>query len=207
MHGPLPQATQSTTVRIKFVPPVSSLLSSVEAQTRATRASTSVVFAPGLWRCILMPSTGIHMLHTRYRSSWNIWMRSFKVYGKWSVHSCIHTRVRNAVTLAQARPNYVGSLHLGVYLSASYSSFLGLSNGVKGKPLRRGQPLYKGQMVCPQCVLCLEVLLYKGQMPLEVKGRQGLQKQGWKSNSHQPLTSVGYEWVFGDRKCWLLHAR
>ena len=94
--------------------------------------------------------------------------------------------------LAQARPNYVGSfkLHLGVYLSASYLSFLGLSNGVKGKPLRRGQPLYKGQMVCPQCVLYLEVLLYKGQMPLEVKGRQGLQKQGWKSNSHQPLTSV-----------------
>ena len=44
MHGPLPEATRSTTVPIKFVPPVSDLPLSVEAQTIATRASTSVVF-------------------------------------------------------------------------------------------------------------------------------------------------------------------
>ena len=43
MHGPLPEATQSTTVYIKIVQPVSSLPSSVEAQTIAKRASTSVV--------------------------------------------------------------------------------------------------------------------------------------------------------------------
>ena len=48
MHGPLPEVTQSTIVHIKFVPPVSDLPSLVEAQTSATRASTSVVFAPGL---------------------------------------------------------------------------------------------------------------------------------------------------------------
>ena len=52
MHGPLPEATQSTTVYIsyKFSPPVSGLLSSVEAQISATRASTSVVFASGPMR-------------------------------------------------------------------------------------------------------------------------------------------------------------
>ena len=62
MHGPLPEATQSTTVHIKFVPPVSDLPSSVEAQTSATRASTSVVFAPGL-----DSDSSLHMLHTQYR--------------------------------------------------------------------------------------------------------------------------------------------
>ena len=39
--------TQSTTVFIKFRPPVSGLPSSVEGQISATRASTSVVFASG----------------------------------------------------------------------------------------------------------------------------------------------------------------
>ena len=29
----------------------------------------------------------------------------------------------------------------------------------KRKPPRRGQPVYKGQMARPQCVLCSEVLL------------------------------------------------
>ena len=47
MHGPLPEVTQSTTIHIKFVPPVSGLLSLVETQTSATRASTSVLFALG----------------------------------------------------------------------------------------------------------------------------------------------------------------
>ena len=35
-----------------------------------------------------------------------------------------------------------------------------ISNRFTRKPPRRGQPLYKGQLACPQCVLCLEVLLY-----------------------------------------------
>ena len=43
----VPEATQPTTVRIKFRPPVSGLPSSVEAQISATRASTSVVFVLG----------------------------------------------------------------------------------------------------------------------------------------------------------------
>ena len=34
-------------------------------------------------------------------------------------------------------------------------------------PLRRGQPLYKGQMARPQCVLCLEVLLYNNSCTLD----------------------------------------
>ena len=59
MHGLLPEVMQSTTVPIKFVPPVSDLPSSVEAQTSATRASTSVVFAPGPLRCTV---TGILVL-------------------------------------------------------------------------------------------------------------------------------------------------
>ena len=35
------------------------------------------------------------------------------------------------------------------------------------KPLRRGQPLYKGQMARPQCVLHSEVLLYSLIHPLQ----------------------------------------
>ena len=46
-YDPLPEATQSTTVRIKFVLPVSSLPSLVETWIGAMRASTSVIFAPG----------------------------------------------------------------------------------------------------------------------------------------------------------------
>ena len=53
MHGSLPEASQSTTVPIKFVPPVSDLPLSVEAQTSAMHASTSVVFAPGPLHCTL----------------------------------------------------------------------------------------------------------------------------------------------------------
>ena len=66
MHGLLPEATQLTTVPIKFVPHVSDLPSSVEAQTSATRASTSVVFAPAPLRCTLTvalhrPSLALHI--------------------------------------------------------------------------------------------------------------------------------------------------
>ena len=53
MHGPLPEGTQSTIFYIKFSPPVTGLLSSVEAQISVTRASTSVVFASGLQYRIL----------------------------------------------------------------------------------------------------------------------------------------------------------
>ena len=35
-----------------------------------------------------------------------------------------------------------------------------ISKRFKRKPPRRGQPLYKGQLARPQCVLCSEVLLY-----------------------------------------------
>ena len=47
MHGPLPEAIQSTIFYSKFSPPVTGLLSSVEAQISVTCASTSVVFASG----------------------------------------------------------------------------------------------------------------------------------------------------------------
>ena len=54
------------------------------------------------------------MLYARYWSSWNIWMRSFEIYGKWSVqaskqasidtHTCAQCS-HASVGLAQARPN------------------------------------------------------------------------------------------------------
>ena len=58
------------------------------------------------------------MLHARYRSLWNIWMRSFEIYSKWSVQAnkqaskqtYTHTRAQcshASVGLAQARPNYL----------------------------------------------------------------------------------------------------
>ena len=76
---------QSTTVHIKFVLPVSVV---VEAQTSAT------------WR-------GSPMLH--FQSSWNVWMRSFNIYGMWSVQASKHTHAcaqwsHASVGLAQARP-------------------------------------------------------------------------------------------------------
>ena len=40
------------------------------------------------------------------QSSWNIWLRSFKVYSKWLVQASKHTHVRNEVTLVR------GSLRL-----------------------------------------------------------------------------------------------
>ena len=62
MHGLLPEATQSTIVHIKYVPPVSDLLSSVEAQTSATHASTPVVFTLGPRRCTLTVRA-LHCVH------------------------------------------------------------------------------------------------------------------------------------------------
>ena len=88
-------------VHIKFVPPVSGLLSSVESQTSATCASTSVVFTTVPNAVLFSPPVAFTCfeLHTRYRFSWNIWMRSFKIYGMWLVLTYIHTRKHNAVTL------------------------------------------------------------------------------------------------------------
>ena len=92
----VPEATQSTTVCIKFVPPVSGLLSSVEAQTSTTCASTSVVSGPP-------SSTGLHMLHDiNLCGIFECAHLKFTVSGRSkqaSKHSQIHTCVRNAVTL------------------------------------------------------------------------------------------------------------
>ena len=48
MHGPLPEVTQSTTIHIKFVPPVSGLLSLVETQTstRVLQLQSSLLWVP-----------------------------------------------------------------------------------------------------------------------------------------------------------------
>ena len=81
MHGPLPEVTQSTTVPIKFVPSVSNLPSSVEAQTSATRASTSVVFAPGHLRCTL--TVALH------RPSHQCFMHDFDIH---EMFECAHLK-------------------------------------------------------------------------------------------------------------------
>ena len=41
-----------------------------------------------------------------------------------------------------------------------FFAFKEISRRFKRKPPRRGQPLYKGQLARPQCVLSSEVLLY-----------------------------------------------
>ena len=59
------EVTQSTTIHIKF-----GLLSSVEAQTSAMHASTSVVFAPGRRHCTLTVALMPLPSHaSRYQSS------------------------------------------------------------------------------------------------------------------------------------------
>ena len=90
-------------VYIKFVSPVSGLLLSVETQTSAMHASTSVVFAPGSRWCTLTVHWPSHA--SWYRSLWNICVLSLKIYGKWLVRrytcaQCSHTSAR----LYQARP-------------------------------------------------------------------------------------------------------
>ena len=81
MHGPLPEAMQSTTIPIKFVPPVSDLPSSVEAQTSATRASTSVVFTPGPLGCTL--TVALH------RPSHQCFMHDFDIC---EIFECAHLK-------------------------------------------------------------------------------------------------------------------
>ena len=120
MHGPCAtQWSNSTTVHIKFVPPVSGLPSLVEAQTSVTRASTSVVLAPSPWSCTLTVALHWSSHASRYQSSWNIWMCSFKIYRRWSVQASKHryTCVSNAVTLVW------GSLKLAPINSVTYKHF------------------------------------------------------------------------------------
>ena len=55
---------------------------------------------------------------SRYQSSWNIWIRSFKIYGKWSVQASKHTHAllqcsHASVGLAQARPNQLQAKVVG----------------------------------------------------------------------------------------------
>ena len=68
------------TVNTKFVPPMSGLPSSVETQTSAMHTSTSVIFAPGPRHYTLTVALywPLHVHASRRRSSWNIWMRSFR---------------------------------------------------------------------------------------------------------------------------------
>ena len=82
MHGPVPEATQSTTVYIEFRPPVSGLLS-VEAQISAMRASTSVVFASGPRYCTL--TVALHwpqMLYVELREIFECAHLKFMVSGR-----------------------------------------------------------------------------------------------------------------------------
>ena len=87
MHGPLPEATQSTTVPSKFVPPVSDLPSSVEAQTSSMRASTSVVFAPGPLRCTL--TVALHRALHRPSHQWQCFMHDFDIR---EIFECAHLK-------------------------------------------------------------------------------------------------------------------
>ena len=110
----LKRPRQSTTVHT-FVPPVSGLLSSVEAQIRIKLPHVLQLQSSSLWVAnAALWQSGLHWPShaSQYRSSWNIWMRSIKIYGKWSVQASkqanIHTRAQcshASVGLAQARPN------------------------------------------------------------------------------------------------------
>ena len=108
-------ATQSTTVHSKFSQPVSGLPSSVEAQTSATRTSTSVVFAPGPRCCTL--TVALHwpqMLHVDLCEIFECAHLKFTVSGRskqTNKRTSIHTRVCNAVTLVW------GSLRLAPIIS------------------------------------------------------------------------------------------
>ena len=88
MHGPLPEATQSTTIYIKIRPPVSGLPSLVEAQISATRASTSVVFTSGPRYCTL--TVAFHWVHVDLREILECAHLKFTVSG-WSKQAYTHT--------------------------------------------------------------------------------------------------------------------
>ena len=89
-----------------------------EVAVRAVRHSTWVVFALAQFHADARVHSHSHGLAEVYiavdsQISWNIWMRSFKVYRKWLVqaskHIYTHTRAQwshASVGLAQAHPNY-----------------------------------------------------------------------------------------------------
>ena len=81
-----------------FLPPVSGLLLmvAVEAQTRSCHACFN--FAPGRWCCTRAVALMSPSSCRRDRSSWNIWMCSFKIYGIWPQARML-THFRNAVPL------------------------------------------------------------------------------------------------------------
>ena len=62
-------------------------------------------------------------------------------------HRSHDSSVALAVLLIKKQAEYTRSVILEVFI-----------NKFKRKPVRRGQPFYKGQLTCPQCVLCSEVL-------------------------------------------------
>ena len=103
------------TIDTKFVPPISGLPSSVEAQTSATRTSTSVVFTPDPRRCTLTVALYMYMLHdvdhreifgcTRLKFTVSGWSKQASKQASIDTHTC--TQCSHAsVGLAQARPNY-----------------------------------------------------------------------------------------------------
>ena len=112
MHGPLPETRPMK--RPSQPPPVSGLLSSVEVQISATRASASVVFASGPEYCTLtVVLYWPHMLHIDLHEIFEYAHLKFAVSGRSKQASKqasidIHTRAQcshASVGLAQARPN------------------------------------------------------------------------------------------------------
>ena len=101
MHGPLPEATQSTTIHIKFVQSVSNLPSSVEAQTITKHASTSVV-------SLQVPDTALLTVALHRPSCASQYIDLHEIFEcshlkctvcGWFKQAYIHTRLWNAVTL------------------------------------------------------------------------------------------------------------
>ena len=86
------EVTQSTTVPIKFVPPVSGLPLSVEAQTSVTRASTLVVLVPCPWHCTL--TVALHWPSQCFMISIFVKYLNALIYGKWPDQASIDTHTR-----------------------------------------------------------------------------------------------------------------
>ena len=88
----LPEATQSTTVHIKFVPPVSGLPSSIEAQTRiklprVLQLQSSSLRVTDADMSDSQTFTGLHMLHDiDLREIFECAHLKFTVSGRSDVH-------------------------------------------------------------------------------------------------------------------------
>ena len=100
MHGPLPEVTQSTTVYIKFVPPVSGRRRRLKHKqvpcVFQLQSSSLRVPDAALWRPPLAFTCFTHDINLR--KIFECAHFKFTVSCR-SMHSCIHTRMRNAVTL------------------------------------------------------------------------------------------------------------